>query len=326
MLSVSPAIQLQVALSSGANGQVDLGTVVHYLAVATGGTAPYNYSWDFGDSTTGSGPNPTHTYAGTGTYLISVVVTDVGGGISSNTSSVTVVPLPTLTISASPSNVTDVNVSIAFAASVAGGTTPGNSSWTFGDGSSAWGATVDHEYAAAGVYFATFHYRDGSGVNVSRYLSVLVNSALSAKLTVATVPPNSAVTTGTLLQFNTSISGGTQPYSVFWALGDGSYGSGISSQHSYAEAGTYLVTLIVNDSAGAGWSTTYRLVVAAAPGPSALGTQFETGLLLGLLVGAAVAALILFIAPRSKRRPPPSPPTAYVPPADPADGPAWREG
>ena len=236
-------------------------------------------------------------------------------------------PLPTLTISASPSNVTDVNVSIAFAASVAGGTTPGNSSWTFGDGSSAWGATVDHEYAAAGVYLRDVPLSGWIGSQREPLPQRPGQLGSLRKIDRRHGAPELGGYDGhpTPVQ-HVHFRGHTTGTRSSGHSATGSYGSGISSQHSYAEAGTYLVTLIVNDSAGAGWSTTYRLVVAAAPGPSALGTQFETGLLLGLLVGAAVAALILFIAPRSKRRPPPSPPTAYVPPADPADGPAWREG
>jgi PKD repeat protein len=257
-------------------------------------------------------------------------VTDAGGGVSSNTSTVTVVPLPTLAISVSPSNVTDVNVPIEFAGSVSGGTTPGNASWTFGDGTSANGTVVSHAYTDSGVFFATFHYRDASGVNASRFLTVQVNPELSATLTVATNPANSAVSTGTLLQFNTSISGGTAPYTVLWAFDDGSFGSGIASQHAYAAAGTYTVTLSVVDHLGVEKNTTSRVVVGASSSSSVLGSGFDNGLLLGLLVGAAVAAVIIFATTRSKRRPP-SPPTAYVPPAVMAEAPRapkvppWQE-
>ena len=38
-----------------------------------------SYSWDFGDSSTGSGVNPSHTYATTGTYPVVLTVTDDGG-------------------------------------------------------------------------------------------------------------------------------------------------------------------------------------------------------------------------------------------------------
>jgi DNA-binding beta-propeller fold protein YncE/PKD repeat protein len=327
VLSVSPSLQVEIVQDSLPQGEVDLGNETNFSASVAGGSATYNYSWQFGDSSIGWGKNVEHTYATTGVYLVTLTIVDSGGGVSSATSSITVVPRPSATVVATPSNVTDVNQSIGFNAAVSGGTTPGNASWSFGDGTSATGTSVEHRYSTSGVYFARFHYRDASGVNVSQFISVVVNPALSATLAVATTPANTAVTTGTLLQFTTSISGGTEPYTVVWGFDDGSYGYGVSSQHAFATAGTYTVTLFVEDAVGASWNTTYRVVVAGPSAPSMFGADFDSGLLLGLLVGATIAAVILFLAARSKKRPP-APPTAYVPPAEkenPASPHPWQE-
>jgi PKD repeat protein len=42
----------------------------------TGGTPPYSYEWDFGDSRTSTAENPTHIYAAAGTYTVALTVTD----------------------------------------------------------------------------------------------------------------------------------------------------------------------------------------------------------------------------------------------------------
>jgi chitodextrinase len=43
---------------------------------ATGGLAPYQYLWDFGDGNTSGDPHPTHNYANAGIYTVNLTVTD----------------------------------------------------------------------------------------------------------------------------------------------------------------------------------------------------------------------------------------------------------
>lgn len=53
---------------------------VEFLATATGGVAPYTYSWDWDDgSPAGSGDNPTHEFENYGQFLVEVTVTDACG-------------------------------------------------------------------------------------------------------------------------------------------------------------------------------------------------------------------------------------------------------
>jgi hypothetical protein len=60
-----------------------------------GGGYIINYSWDFGDSSTGSGATPSHPYAVAGSYNVKLTVTDDAGLTDSVTHTVTVVHRPT---------------------------------------------------------------------------------------------------------------------------------------------------------------------------------------------------------------------------------------
>ena len=69
-----------LAVTTTANpssGSVPL-TVV-FSASVTNGTAPFTYSWNFGDGATSSQQNPSHTYTSTGTYSANLTVQDSTG-------------------------------------------------------------------------------------------------------------------------------------------------------------------------------------------------------------------------------------------------------
>ena len=325
ILRVSSGLGGGVSFPAAVDGQIDWPTALTASASAIGGDGPYNYTWSFGDGTTGWGTDVAHNYAAPGDYTVSVVARDSAGGAAVNVSAIEVNPAPAVTVLASPGNATDVGVPISLSADIFGGSPPGAGTWSFGDGTNGTGFSVTHTYARTGVYFASFAYRDSFGDNASNFVRLVVAPALSASIS---VNPGASVVSGTVLWFNTTVSGGTAPYTIVWGFDDGSYAYGSSATHSFANAGTYTVTLFVEDGAGASWNSTYRVTVAPFGSASELGGPFDSGLLLGVLVGAAVAAIVLFAATRS-RGPPgapiapsrPSPPAAPLPEPDPA----WRE-
>jgi hypothetical protein len=65
---------------------------VNFTATVTGGAAPFDFVWDFGDLTTGvHGSSLPHSYARIGTYIVSVTGTDSAGARATATFTVTVV-------------------------------------------------------------------------------------------------------------------------------------------------------------------------------------------------------------------------------------------
>jgi hypothetical protein len=60
-----------------------VGDTISFNATVLGGDAPYAYSWNFGDGTTGSGSSISHKYSLAGDYKVSLTVTDSKSKISS---------------------------------------------------------------------------------------------------------------------------------------------------------------------------------------------------------------------------------------------------
>jgi len=73
-------------LASPLSGKAPL--YVRFAATAGGGTAPYTYSWNFGDGTSSTSQNPAHTFAAAGTYTVTLTVRDARSG--STTSRLTI--------------------------------------------------------------------------------------------------------------------------------------------------------------------------------------------------------------------------------------------
>ncbi len=68
---------------------------VEFQSAAGGGTPPYHYFWDFGDSGTSQDPQPSHTYrAGFQDFHVQVRVMDVEGSVATSSVVFTTLPPP----------------------------------------------------------------------------------------------------------------------------------------------------------------------------------------------------------------------------------------
>jgi len=240
---------------------VDVGQVVTFNATSTGGTPPVQFTWDFGDGHKGTAPNTTHVYASSGTYAATLWANDSGGMNISRTINITVESSPVASIVATPS-VSDVNLPISFTSKVSGGNPPYTYSWLLGDGVSNHSSSLDYAYPSPGTYMVQLWVNDTFGESAFAKTTVTVNPALSA-----TISPSAPVTTdvGIPLNFYGNASGGTAPYTVTWRFGDGGQGLGAHITHAFTVAGTYTVSLWVNDSAGASVHKTVSVTVDPAP-------------------------------------------------------------
>lgn len=236
-----------------------LGNATSFWANATGGAAPYKYSWTFGDGQVSALPDPTHTYAGPGVYSAQVILTDNGGHTASNSVNITVnAPIGALaaSFSATPqSGLVPLNVS--FVSKVSGGTSPYTYDWNFGDGSPLDSASnVSHTYATIGTFTATLTVTDMSGASTPPYSVTVTVKPGPLSLTLAATPTSG--TSPLTVDFTSTPSGGDPPYTYAWSFGDGATSDASDPSHVYNYTGSnstvYTADLMVSDTAGGGQS------------------------------------------------------------------------
>ncbi|WP_374009470.1 PKD domain-containing protein [Leifsonia sp. LS-T14] len=221
-----------------------------------------SYAWNWGDGNTGTGQTATHSYTSGGTYTVTLTVTDNQGATGTSTASVTVAPAPPANVpptASFTSTVTNLSVALDASASADSDGTIASYAWDFGDGQTGTGKTVNHTYAA-GTYTVTLTVTDNKGATGTSTASVT-----------ATTPPNAPPTAS----FTSSVNGLTASFngtgssdsdgtiaSYAWDFGDGQTGTGATTSHPYANAGTYTVKLTVTDNLGAANTSTGSVTVS----------------------------------------------------------------
>jgi PKD repeat protein len=217
-----------------------------------------SYTWDFGDGATGAGATPTHAYVNAGTYAVRLTVVDGAGQRATVTHPVTVYSLPQSTFAYAPS----LPVEGTATTFTAGPTTAISScAWSFGDGGTAYGATVTHTYAHKGGYRVTLTVTSVFGLTTST----------AEVVTVADAPPTPviAVLSARPAPRHPVAFSGARSYdgdpivSYLWRFGDRSGAVGRRLTHRYARAGTYRVSLTVRDSYGETATTSTTVAVGS---------------------------------------------------------------
>ena len=234
--------------NSTANG------VVYFNNNSTGGIAPINYAWSFGDGNTGFGSNPLHSYSTSGWYQVCLGMTDATGCYSYHCDSIYVQVTQSCSI-----NFTwqiDSTGAVAFNSNPSGGTAPYSYLWDFGDGTTSTLANPIHNYTSINSLSAcltvtdstgcTAHYCDTLNVYTGNCISLFTHQITGN--TVSFVP-------------NTL---GTAPFSYIWYLGDGSISTLANPIHTYSSNGVYNVCLATLDATGCSSTYCSQVVIQGA--------------------------------------------------------------
>ncbi len=149
--------------------EVSNGEQLTLSGLASGGTAPYSYSWDLGDGRTVTGQNPTIVYwldeenPVTTEYTVTLTVVDANYDVATDTATVTVLAPGELIVSINAPANSNVDLPVTFTSVVSGGTLPYTYLWEIGDGTIYDLKNPTHIFQEAGTYTVTLTVTDDTG-------------------------------------------------------------------------------------------------------------------------------------------------------------------
>ncbi len=218
------------------NGETITFKVDPYLYSFT--CAPHQFSWNFGDGTTGQGQQVTHAYTTTGAHAVSVTVTNqyqpagATKSLSVTTNDSTPGQCPTLTANsiaisyagassgcafntAAPCNNNEsINFDVFSSTGYDFNCSTHNFTWDFGDGATATGKSASHAYAASGQHVVKVSVTNANTTTpVVRQITVTTGSTTCGTITSTSLyidyhnaistcgPLAGACTTGEVLNF-----------------------------------------------------------------------------------------------------------------------------
>ena len=205
---------------------------VHFYAATNDSTV--HLVWTFGDGTYGSGRTPWHGYTTPGTYHVCLYAYIPNTNCrDSFCSTVTIGSGCTIT---SAWTYTTSGDTVRFTG--AGTNTTAVYYWRFGDGGIGQGISPTHVYATPGTYHVCqYVYIPNTTCSDSTCNTIVVTSGchLSAAW--------QSYAHGDTVRFYSADTSSVAHH--IWNYGDGTYGSGVYSTHTYTAAGTYHVCLFV---------------------------------------------------------------------------------
>ncbi|MCB0429982.1 MAG: PKD domain-containing protein [Flavobacteriales bacterium] len=198
------------------------------------------YVWNFGDGGTSTATNPNHTYTNTGTYTVKLYVTNNKGCTDSliRTNYITINdPIADFTFI----DTACVNQNVAFTNGSSGAT---NYLWNFGDGGTTAAVNPNHTYTGTGTYTVTLIAKDPTGTCQDTVTKVIEIIDLAAAFS---VDPAYGCQVPHTVDFTDLTIGGVK---WSWNFGDGGTSTQQNPSHTYANKGSYTVTLTVTTASG----------------------------------------------------------------------------
>lgn len=128
-----------------------------------------DFSWAFGDGTTGTGPAPVHLYELSGSYTAILTVADNQGKTAEDTTSVTIEPNapPRPEPNGPYSGIAGDTLTFNAAGSFDPDGSIASFTWDFGDGATESGVSPQHVYSQVGTFVVTLSASDQYGLEAS---------------------------------------------------------------------------------------------------------------------------------------------------------------
>ncbi|MGZ3941634.1 MAG: PKD domain-containing protein, partial [Bacteroidia bacterium] len=232
--NVAQVVLNSIPVVSATSGTVCIGSTIQLIA-----SGANTYAWfpatglsSASSATVNAGPNATTTYT--------VIGTDANGCVDTTTTFVNVNPKPVIALTPSASSgCAPVCVSFSNTA----GTT-GTCTWTFGDGSTSTNCAINHCFNVAGTYTSIYTLTDVNGCKNTDTSITTVYPVPDADFS---FDPQPTTILDPYIHFHNQTTGGAMISTLSWTFGDNSGMTSASSAptHTYLEAGSYPVELVV---------------------------------------------------------------------------------
>jgi len=237
------------------------------------------YLWTFGDGASAPGRSASHVYADDGSYSVSLIVKDPAGAEDTANVELSVANAPpVITSLLTPAfGVINRPVAIQLFYDDPGTTDSLSITIEWGDGSSEAlprNNRFAHVYADTGSYVVRASVVDEDGAEATRTAvrGITVGRTPRNNPPIAVISGPSSVREGSIVSFSASGSGDPEGDSLTftWLPGDGRVLGGVTYGHaqpgwSYANNGSYTVSVIVTDSQGAADTASQQITVTNAP-------------------------------------------------------------
>jgi PKD repeat protein len=220
--------------------------------------------WDFGNASTAEGAQVTYAYPDAGQYTVTLTVKGISGCSVSITKSVTVKPGVTVRFTESALCIGSQTQFLDQSVVSTGGAITSRR-WSFGDGTFSNAVNPVHEYNTTGTYKVTLTITSASGcinfytkeVVIRRLPQVAFGASLACSGEAVSFADESNPVSGVIAGWR-------------WDFGDPESGAnntatGRQAEHTYGQAGTYRVKLVVFTSHGCADSLTRTITVAQSP-------------------------------------------------------------
>ena len=242
--------------------------VFHFNNYSNGYNSSDSIRWSFGDGTSSNIANPTHTYLNAGVYNVCLRI--IKNSITNSTPCISEY-CHTINVSSPCSLVSnftfyrDSTVTIPNSYHFTNTSAPLNANdsirWTFGDGTSSNQINPNHAYAQPGTYNVCLRVikRAANGILTncsSEVCHVVVVNALPNPCNLQVYFSDSINVN--FVHFTNQSIGYASGDSITWIFGDGSISHDVNPNHTYTNAGTYTVCLIIKKNTVPGTTTCIR--------------------------------------------------------------------
>ncbi|MCI4322867.1 MAG: PKD domain-containing protein [Thermoplasmata archaeon] len=294
---------LAVATPSASHPSLDLGQTVTFSGSAAYGSGDYTYAWT--GLPTGCAGGATYSISCTptasGTFSVQLRATDTNGGAATSAPlSFSVYADPTASLAANRSAF-DVGEAATLTATGALGSGGFTYLWTgLPTGCAGTTSAISCSPTAAGTFTVVAKVTDSNGLSATTAsVQLVVAAPLTARIALSSVTP----TSGQSVQFTVNATGGTGALTYSWSFGDGTTGAGASVSHTFSAAGSYAVSVRVNDSTGGAVEQTLKVTVLSSSQPVTPASGSSSDWALWAAVGVVLIVVViaaLLIARRQK--------------------------